>query len=84
MEIVLKNTKSEYLEIFSLLDLDNIHETFKKSSFIKGPLEAKIIAINESINSHQLSKLKNHFDKINITSLYIYSNIRNTVLVESL
>ena len=36
--------------------------------------------VNESINSHQLSKLKNHFDKININSLRIYSNNRDTVL----
>jgi len=80
MEIVLKNTKNKYLEIFSLIDLDNIHETFKKFPLIKGPLEAKIFAVNESINSHQLSKLKNHFDKINICSLYIYSNCRDTIL----
>ena len=80
MEIVLKNTKSEYLEIFSLLDLDNIHETFKRFSSIKEPLEAKIFAVNESISSHQLSKLKNHFDKINICSLSIYSNNRDTIL----
>ena len=56
MEIVLKSTKSEYLEIFSSIDLDNIHETFKKFSSIKEPLEANIFAINESISSHQLSK----------------------------
>jgi len=80
MEIVLKNTKSEYLEVFSVIDLDNIHETFKEFSSIKGPLEATIFAINELINSHQLSKLKNHFDKINICSLCIYSNDRDTVL----
>ena len=80
MEIVLKNTKSKYLEIFSLLDLDNIHETFKRFSSIKGPLEAKIFAVNESISSHQLSKLKNHFEKINICSLSIYSNNRDTVI----
>jgi septum site-determining protein MinC len=80
MEIVLKNTKSEYLEIFSLLDLDNIHETFKRCSYIKEPLEAKIFAVNESISSQQLSKLKNHFDKINISSLNIYSNNRDTIL----
>ena len=49
MEIVLENTKSKYLEIFSLLDLDNIHETFKRFSSIKEPLEAKIFAVNESI-----------------------------------
>ena len=43
-------------------------------------MEAKIFAVNESISSHQLSKLKNHFDKINISSLYIYSNNRDTIL----
>ena len=80
MEIVLKNTKSKYLEIFSLLDLDNIHETFKRFSSIKEPLEAEIFAVNESINSHQLAKLKTHFDKINTCSLRIYSNNRDTVL----
>ncbi len=80
MKIVLTNTKSKYLEIFSSLNLDNIHETFKKFSSIKGPLEAKIFAVNEQISSHQLSKLKNHFDKLNICSLYIYSNNRHTVL----
>jgi len=58
MEIVLKNTKSKYLEIFSVLDLDNIHETFKKFSSIKEPLEAQIFAVNETISSHELSKLK--------------------------
>ena len=80
MEIVLKNTKSKYLETFSLLGLDDIHETFKRFSFIKEPLEAIIFTVNESISSHQLSKLKNHFDKINTCSLCIYSNNRNTIL----
>jgi len=80
MEIVLKNNKSKYLEIFSLLNLDNIHETFKRFSAIKEPLEATIFAINETISSHQLSILKYHFDKINICSLCIYSNNRNTIL----
>jgi septum site-determining protein MinC len=80
MEIVLSSTKSKYLEICSLFDLDNIHETFKQYSYMKNPLEAKIFAVNESISSHQLSKLKDHFDKINISSLHIYSNNRDTVL----
>ena len=80
MEIVLKNTNSKYLEIFSLLDLDNLNETFKRFSYIKYPLEAKIFAVNESISSQQLSKLKNHFDKINISSLNIYSNNRDTII----
>ena len=80
MEIVLQDSKSKYLEIFSLLDLDNIHETFKRFTSIKEPLEAKIFAINETISCHQLSKLKNYFGKINISSLKIYSNNRNTIL----
>ena len=80
MEIILKNTKRQYLETFSLLDFDDIHETFKRFSFIKEPLEAKIFAVNESISSHQLSKLKNHFENINTCSIGIYSNNRNTIL----
>ena len=80
MEIVLENTKSKHLEIFSLLDLDNFHETFKSFSSIKEPLEAKIFAVNESISSHELSKFRTNFDKINIRSLSIYSNNRDTIL----
>ena len=45
MEIVLNNTKSKYYEIFSFVDLDNIHVTFKKFSSMNGPLEANIFAI---------------------------------------
>ena len=80
MEIVLNNNKSKLIEIFSFVDLDNIHKYFKKFSSIKEPLEAKIFVINESISSHQLSDLKNHFNKINICSLCIYSNNRDTIL----
>ena len=80
MEIVLKNTNSENLEIFSLSDLDNIHETFKRFSSIKGTLEAEIFVVNESISSDHLSKLKNYFNKINICSMCIYSNNRDTVI----
>ena len=80
MEIVLKNTKSNYFEIFSLEDLDNIQETLRKFFSIKGPIEAKILSINESISIHQLSKLKNHLHNLNVFSLCIYSNDRNTIL----
>jgi len=80
MEIVLKNTKSKYLEIYSLSDLDKNNKNFKQFASMKEPLEAKIFAVNESISSHQLSKLKNYFDKINTSSLIIYSNVRETIL----
>jgi len=80
MEIVLKNSESKYLEIFSLLNLDNMNEIFNRFSSIKEPVEAKIFAVNESLSSHQLSKLKNHLDKINICFLCIFSNNRNTII----
>ncbi len=80
MEIVISITKSEYLVIYSLFNLENIDENFKNFSSMRGPLEAKIFAVNESISSHQLLKLKNHFNKINLCSLHIYSNNRNTIL----
>ena len=51
-----------------------------KFSSKKEPIEAKIFAINESISSLHLSNLKNNFDKINIVSLQIYSNNRETIL----
>ena len=80
MEIILSNPKSKYSEIISLRDLDNVEENLLRFSSIKGALEAKIFVINESISSDQLLKIKNNFDKINICSLCIYSNNRNTIL----
>ena len=80
MEIVLNNPKSNFLEIISSKDFDNILENLKKFTSIKGPLEAKIFVVNESISSHQLSILKNYFEKFNTCSLCIYSNNRNTIL----
>jgi len=80
MEAVFNCTNSEYVEIISLGNLDNIRETFKKFLSMKGPLEVQIFVINESISSNQLSKLKNFLNKINVRSFCIYSNNRNTVL----
>ena len=80
MNIVLSSTESNYFEIFSLEDLDNIHETLRKFFSKKEPIEAKILSINESISIHQLSKLKKNLDNLNVFSLCIYSNDRNTIL----
>ncbi len=80
MKIIINTVNKKYLETISLENLDNIDEIFKKLSLISEPLEAKIFAINKFINSHQLSKFKNNIDKINICSLCIYSNIRDTIL----
>ena len=80
MEIILRDPKSKYLKIISLRELNNVNENLKKISSRKGSLEAKIFVINESISSNQLSTIKNNFHKINICSLSIYSNNRDTIL----
>ncbi len=80
MEIVINSIDNKYREILSFENLDNFHESFKKFSSIKGPLEAKIFVINDSISSHQISKFKNMFEKINVLSISIYSNNRDTVI----
>ena len=80
MKIVLNSKTNQDLEIFSLRDLDNFPEAFEKFFSIKVPLEAKIFAINELISSHQLSQLKSHLKKINISSLTLYSNNRETII----
>jgi len=79
MKIVINN-KSKNQEIISFDNLDVIHENIKKFSSIEGNLEVKIFVINEIINSQQLSKLKNNFDKVNISNLRLYSNNRETIL----
>ena len=80
MEILISGLDSEYKESLSFKNFDNFLETFKKISLIKGPLEAKIFVINDSLSSHQLSKFKNIFDQINIFPIRIYSNNRETIL----
>ena len=80
MKIFITTTDNEYLETISIKNLDDIYEIFKQFSSMKVPLEAKIFAINESISSHQLSKFKNNFDDLNIHSLSICSNNRDTIL----
>jgi len=79
MKIVI-NDKSKNLEITSFDNVNNIDENLKKFSLIKCQLEVNFFAINETISSHQLSKLKNYFNKINVFSLRLYSNNRDTII----
>ncbi len=79
MKIVI-NSKSKNQETLSFDNLDIIDENIKEFSSIEGDLEVKIFAINETINSHQISKLKNNFDRVEISNLRLYSNNRNTIL----
>ena len=60
MNIILNNTKSNYFEIFSLEDLDNIHKTFRKFFSIKGPVEENFIS--QRVNKYSsIIKIKKSF-----------------------
>jgi len=80
MKIVIDSVNNKYQEHICIEKLDNIDQYFKKFSFIKGPVEAKIFAINESLSATELSKFKKFFNKINTYSFCIYSNNRDTIL----
>ena len=80
MKIVINDLNKESIKTISLKNSENIHENLNQFSSIKGPLEAKIFAINESISANELSKLKDSFNKINISSIFIYSNNKFTIL----
>jgi septum site-determining protein MinC len=79
MKIVVNSTNKD-LKITSFEKMENIHENLKKFSMIKGLLEVRIFAINESISSNELLKFKSNFDKRNFFSLRLYSNNRDTIL----
>ena len=80
MKIVINSSGNRDLETLSFGSIQNLHENYKKLMSLKGPLEVRIFAINELITSHQLLKIKNNFDKININSFCIYSNHRDTII----
>ena len=80
MKIVINSSGNRDLETLSFRSIQNLHENYKKLMSLKGSLEVRIFAINELITSHQLLKIKNNFDKINIYSFCIYSNHRDTII----
>ena len=80
MKIVINNFNNRFLETIFLEHLDNIEETLKNFSSINESLEANIFAINESVSSQKLSKIKNSIENVSIRSLSIYSNNRDTIL----
>ena len=80
MKIVINSSGNRDLETLSFGSIQNLHENYKKLMSLKGPLEVRIFAINELITSHQLLKIKNNFEKININSFCIYSNHRDTII----
>ena len=79
MKIIINN-KSQNIEITCFDNLEHIHDNLKKFPLIKCDLEVKFFAIDEKISSHRLSNLKKVFEKLNIYSLRLYSNDRDTIL----
>ena len=79
MKIII-NDKSQNIEITCFDNLENIHDNLKKFPLIKDYLEVNFFAIDEKVSSHQLSNLKKVFEKLNIYSLRLYSNDRDTIL----
>ena len=79
MKIII-NDKSQNIEITCFDSLENIQDNLKKFPIIKCDLEVKFFAIDEKVSSHQLSNLKKVFEKLNIYSLRLYSNDRDTIL----
>ena len=80
MKIILRNANSEYIKTISLKDLNPIDKDFLKLISINEPLEAHIFAINETINSNELAKFKINIKKLNVNSINIYSNKRETII----
>jgi hypothetical protein len=74
MKIVINPTSNRDQETLSLESIDNLHENFSKLLSFKGPLEVKIYAINELINSHQLLKIKIILTKL-IFILFAFTQI---------
>ena len=80
MKIVIRNKINGYIQTLSLKDLNPLDKNFLNSISIKEPLEAHIFAIDEIIDSQQLAKFKINIKKLNVNSIYIFSNKRETIV----
>ena len=80
MKIIINNFKSKYFEISSTRDLEISKDSYLKLFSKKESLQAKIFFINESISTDQLLNLKKSINKINIYSLEIFSNNRESII----
>ena len=80
MKIILKNINGEFVKTITLKEAEPFQKMLEKFKNLKGPLEVNIFLINEKINIFQLAKFKNCIEKLNMNSLNIFSNNRETVL----
>ena len=86
MHVVIKNIKRESIKTIYLNDLDSFQKTYddlndlKEPSEENKPFEVNLIAIDEIINSSQLSKFKLFIERLNVNFLQIFSNNRETIL----
>ena len=80
MKLIFKNTTNECLRSLSFKKFEINQYFVKEFSALKSTVTANLITANEEINSHDLSKLKNDLEKLNIKFIQIYSNSRETVV----
>ena len=80
MKIILKTCDGNYSKIFHLKEFESFHQIFQDFYSIKKPVEATIFALDEIINFYQLEQLKINFEKLNLQSIHLYSNKRETIL----
>jgi len=80
MEIIIKKSNNQYIETLDLAEFQNIEKIFEKFSYSNEPLKADLFVLNKKINSYQLSIFILKLKELNISSLFIYSNNRETIL----
>ena len=80
MKIILKNINGDNVNTISQKVTEPFQKILQKLNNFKEPLEVNIFLINERINIYQLAKFKVCIEKLNIHSLNIFSNNRETVL----
>ena len=80
MKIIIKDANNIYVKTFLLTNLENIQILLAEFSSFKGPLDTYIFAKDEVLNSFFLTEFKKNLEILNLGSLKLYSNIRETIL----
>ena len=80
MELILKNLVSESIKRISFKDFDTFHNLIDQLNQISKPAQAILITINESIQAHELLKLKISLQSLNIKITNLYTDSREILL----
>ena len=80
MKIIFKNQNDKFFKSISLKGSEIFQLNFAEFNSLKNLHEAHIFAINEIITSQQLKDIKIKLTMLNLESLYVFSNKRETIL----